>query len=282
MILKVITVVKDDLPGLKRTQQSVLDQSKKVSWTLVTPNDGSATFQYIQELRNSGIVDEIILDTHQGIYSAMNQAIALSRDEEWLWFLNAGDEFANDNTYELVDKCAHVSSNLWMYGGHFLGSQAGRILGEMKTPHKFKPSNQLFAKKYISHQSTIFYAKFLQDLGGFNCKLKIAADWDLMVRAWAVDSGQRIPESLSVFYMGGLSTASRQSGNVELFRIRKIHLGPNYVIKNYWWFGYRVLRNYFVQSVEENLPNFANSARKVRLRVKAVGNKLTADQDIFL
>jgi hypothetical protein len=101
-----------------------------------------------------------------------------------------------------------------------------------------------------------------------------------MVRAWAVDSGQRIPQSLSVFYMGGLSTASRQSGNVELFRIRKIYLGPKYAIKNYWWFGYRLLRNYFVQSVEENLPNFANSARKIRLRVKNIGNKLTIDQDI--
>jgi hypothetical protein len=281
MILKVITVVKDDLPGLKRTQESVLDQSKKVSWTLVTPNDGSATFQYIQELRNSGIVDEVILDTHQGIYAAMNQAIASSRDEEWLWFLNAGDEFANVNTYELVDKYAQNSSNLWIYGGHFLGSNTGKILGEVKTPQKFKPSNQLFAKKYISHQSTIFSGKILQNLGGFNGDLKIAADWDLMVRASELDPGLRIPESLSIFYMGGLSTASRQIGNIELFRIRKIHLGTKFAIKNYWWFGYRLLRNYFVQSVEEKLPNFANSVRKIRLLVKNIGSKLTTEQNVF-
>jgi len=275
MILKVITVVKDDLPGLERTKQSILDQSKKVSWTLVTPNEGSATFQYIQELRNSGITGEIILDMHRGIYAAMNQAIALSSGEDWLWFLNAGDEFANVSTYELVDKYAQSSSNLWMYGGHFLGSHAGKILGEVKTPQKFKPSNQLFAKKYISHQSTIFRAKFLQDLGGFNGNLKIAADWDLMVRASEFDSGQRIPESLSIFYMGGLSTASRQTGNIELFWIRKIHLGPKFAIKNYWWFGYRLLRNYLVQSIEENLPNFVNSARKIRMQIKNIRNKLT-------
>jgi hypothetical protein len=275
MILKVITVVKDDLPGLERTKQSILDQSKKVSWTLVTPNEGSATFQYIQELRNGGIADEIILDTHRGIYAAMNQAIALSSGEDWLWFLNAGDEFANVSTYELVEKYAQSSSNLWMYGGHFLGSYAGKILGEVKTPQKFKPSNQLFAKKYISHQSTIFRTKFLQDLGGFNGNLKIAADWDLMVRASEFDSGQRIPESLSIFYMGGLSTASRQTGNIELFWIRKIHLGPKFAIKNYWWFGYRLLRNYLVQSIEENLPNFVNSARKIRMQIKNIRNKLT-------
>jgi hypothetical protein len=281
MILKVITVIKDDLLGLKRTKKSVLGQSKKVSWTLVTPNDESSTFQYIQELRNSGIAGEVILDTHDGVYAAMNQAIALSSGEDWLWFLNAGDEFVDINSYELVDNYAQSSSNLWIYGGHFLGSQAGKILGEVKTPQKFKPSNQLFAKKYISHQSTIFRAKFLQDLGGFNSNLRIAADWDLMVRASKLDPGRRIPESLSIFYMGGLSTASRQTGNIELFRIRKIHLGPKFAIKNYWWFGYRLLRNYFVQSVEEKLPNFANSARKIRFRVKAVGNNLTKVEEIF-
>ena len=281
MNLKVVTVVKNDLSGLRRTELSISGQSIPVIWSLVTPNDGSQTFQHAQHLLNTGIVSEILLDKHHGIYPAMNQAITSARAEDWLWFLNAGDEFADFKTYQLVSQYGHSSTNAWMYGGHFLGSHGGKILGEVKTPRRFKPANQLFAKKHISHQSTIFRAKFLQDLGGFDNNLKIAADWDLMVRASKIDPGLKIPESLSIFYMGGLSTAARQMGNIELFQIRRIHLGLRYSLKNYWWFGYRLLRNNFVQSFEERFPSFIDSVRRFRLGIKNFVKTRTSKGDIF-
>jgi hypothetical protein len=268
MTIKIITVVKDDLLGLKRTERSISGQSKRVSWIVVTPDDGSVTFDYVKGLSRQGIVEEIILDTHVGIYPAMNQAIASSTGQDWLWFLNAGDELANVNSYELVQKYGQSSNNAWMYGGYILSSPSGNIIGRVKPPQKFKPSNQLFAKNIISHQSTIFLAKFLQDLGGFKSNLKIAADWDLMVRASELGPGLRIPESLSIFYMGGASTVNRQIGNYELFQIRKIHLGSKYAIKNYWWFGYRMLRNYCIRSIEKKFPRFLDYVRKVRHKFK--------------
>ena len=73
MTIKIITVVKDDLLGLKRTERSISGQSKRVSWIVVTPDDGSVTFDYVKGLSRQGIVEEIILDTHVGIYPAMNQ-----------------------------------------------------------------------------------------------------------------------------------------------------------------------------------------------------------------
>jgi len=266
--VKVITVVKDDLEGLKRTEQSIVNQSKLVSWILVTPNDNSQTYEYAQHLIHQNIVDEIILDSGGGVYSAMNQAVVQANQEDWFWFLNAGDEFAAINTYELICQSAMTTVHEWMYGGHYLGSYNGKILGEVKTPARFKPANQLFSKKYISHQSTIFRAKFLQDLGGFRSDLKVAADWDLMVRASKLDPGHRVPETLSIFYMGGLSTAARQVANKELFLIRKRYLGRKYAIKNYWWFGYRLVRNRYVRSFELRNPSMADAIRRIRLQVK--------------
>lgn len=268
MTLQVITVVKDNLPGLLLTERSILGQSSRVSWILVTPNDGSPTFHHAQLLSYRQIVYEVILDKQHGIYAAMNQAIASAKSEDWLWFLNAGDEFAYANTYQLMNQCAQKSINNWLYGGYFLGSQSGNILGEFKAPKNFKASNQLFAKEHISHQSTIFRAKFLKDLDGFNTKLQIAADWDLMVRASKLDPGISIGETVSIFYLGGMSTKARQIGNVELLQLRKKYLGRRLILRNYSFFFYRFLRNYFILKLESIVPDIVNSIRKLKFKYR--------------
>ena len=268
MTLKVITVVKDDLSGLMRTEQSIRGQSEKVSWILVTPDDASKTYLYAQSLLNSEIVNQVIVDEHHGVYAAMNQAIAIAKDEDWLWFLNAGDEFANTNTYHLVNEYRKNSPSNWVFGGHFLGSESGDILGEMKTPQKFHDLNQLFAKKYVCHQSSVFQAKFLKDLGGFDLNFKIAADFDLMVRASKIDPGVGIHESISIFYLGGISTKARQKANFELFQLRKLHLGRRLIIKSHAFYLYRLFRNSILLKLEKITPNFVNSIRRIKFKFR--------------
>ena len=268
LTLRVITVVKDDLSGLKRTEKSVYAQSKKVAWTLVTPDDGSTTYQYAQFLKNSKLVNEVVLDEHKGVYAAMNQAIDLAKDEDWLWFLNAGDEFAATDTYQLVDTFTQVSPTNWIFGGHLLGSEVGSILGEIKAPKVFKASNQLFAKKYICHQSAIFRAKLLKDLGGFDPNYKIAADFDLMVRASKLESGTSMGVTIAIFYLGGISTKARQKANAELLKLRKKHLGSRYITKNYVFFFYRLCRNHVILKLEEKVPNFVNIIRRIKFKFK--------------
>jgi hypothetical protein len=268
LTLIVVTVVKDDLSGLKRTEQSIRGQSEKVSWTLVTPKDGSGTYLYAQSLHDSQLVDQIVIDEHHGVYAAMNQAIATSNGGDWLWFLNAGDEFVNASTYQLVNHFTQNASNQWIYGGHYLGSESGNILGQVKTPQKFQASNQLFAKKYVCHQSSIFRSQFLKDLGGFDLNFKIAADFDLMVRASKLDPGVAIHQSISVFYLGGISTKARQKANFELLQLRKIHLGQRMMIKSYAFFFYRFVRNFLLLKLENKAPNFVDIIRKIKFRFR--------------
>jgi len=268
LTLRVITVVKDDLSGLKRTEKSVYAQSKKVAWTLITPDNGSPTYQYAQFLKNSKLVSDVVLDEHKGVYAAMNQGINLAKGEDWLWFLNAGDEFAATNTYQLVDAFTQASPNNWIFGGYFLGSEVGSILGEFKTPQAFKASNQLFARKYVCHQAAIFQAKLLRDLGGFDLKYKIAADFDLMVRASKLDPGTSMDATIAVFYLGGISTKARQKANAELLQLRKKYLGSRFITKNYFFFFYRLCRNYVLLKLEKKVPNFVNSIRRIKFKFR--------------
>jgi hypothetical protein len=210
----------------------------------------------------------VVLDNGLGIYNAMNLGVFGARSNDWIWFLNSGDEFASPDAYQLIHEAVSSCNKKWIFGGHILGSSDGGVLGEIPSPRTFKPEKQLFAKNHISHQSTIFEAKFLQGLGGFDESYKIAADWDLMVRASRLDSGSSVNAPLSIFYMGGISTKSRSIGNKELLLLRRRHLSFRFIPKSYLWFTYRTMRNSWVQYVEKRFPTFADSIRRFRIGVK--------------
>jgi hypothetical protein len=221
-------------------------------------------------MKDKGIVQDIFYDQGMGVYPAMNISIWNSRPDDWIWFLNAGDTFAAKDSYKIVNKVIEKTKSKWIFGGHLLGTDSGAIIGEVPAPIEFEPSNQLFARKYVSHQSAIFNVRLLQLLEGFNEHFKIAADWELMVRAWKVSKGERITEFLSVFYMGGLSTVNRKQGNLELLRIRNEMLPKKFRFKSYFWFIYRTLRNHFVQKMEDIYPESANAIRKIRLKLRKI------------
>ncbi len=268
MNLVIVTVVKDDIHGLIKTYQSILTQSVKVLWNVVTPFDYSETHQKSKELYEKGHLANLIEDNGSGVYSAMNQAIWSSVPQDWLWYLNAGDVFAASDSYKVVFEKLSYTSMRWAYGGHFLGSEDGQLLGELAAPMEFRISNQLFSKNFISHQATIFQVSLLQELGGFDPFFRIAADWDLISRASKVEPAMRINESLSVFFMGGLSTKSRQQSNLELLELRTRYLPKRYLPKSYMWFFYRCVRNTLVQSIEKRAPEMTNSIRRIRLRLR--------------
>ena len=266
--LFVITVVKDDLEGLMRTSNSVSLQNTKVTWVVISPKDNSPTYEAIIELKWLGIVDLYVEDTGSGIYSAMNLGIQLFDSESWIWYLNAGDEFADPKSVEMV--VAHIvkTNHRWLYGGVFLCTERGKVFAELEAPRNLKIENQLFSNNFVCHQSTIFKVGFLQTLGGFNLNYKVASDWDLIVRALKIDPGERIPAIISKFYLGGYSTSARQKSNKELFALRNLHLGFRYFLPSILWFGYRYFRNYIVLFLEKHLVELVNFLRVAKHRSK--------------
>jgi len=269
----VVTVVKDDLEGLVRTSKSLLKQDLKPDWWIVTPDNSEVTLKKAQEFHQKDIVQKILNDDGHGIYFAMNRAIQETKEDYWVWFLNAGDELPFSNTFQKVREEITKTSSRWVFGGHGLVSESGEILGYIDAPKVISAKNQLFAKRYVSHQSVVFKAQFLRELNGFDTTLRLAADWDLIVRASFVDSGLRIDETISFFHLGGLSTKLRQRGNIELFHLRKKYLGWHATPKNYAWFLYRMNRNQLVLIVERFAPKIADHIRKLRFLIRQNGSK---------
>jgi hypothetical protein len=268
--LMIVTVVKDDLSGLKRTEESVRNCAPKEIWNIVTPFDDSETHKYSLSLLRDGLVNCLIPDEGLGVYSAMNTAIESCSLSAWLWFINSGDQIASKEAVYLINQNIQSGTQRWFYGGHYLASEVGQILGENTAPQNFIVENQLFSKHYVSHQALVVANSLLTEISGFDTRLQISADWDLIVRLSLVEGGTRIDTPLSVFYMGGLSTVARAKGNRELLSLRNKYLPKKFLLKSYYWFMYRSIRNQIVLKIEKKVPKGANFVRKLRFKTRFV------------
>lgn len=266
-MITIITLAKDDLAGLQRTYESLHGSLKYFNWVAVTPNDGSETFEYCKKLEGEGIISKVYLDDGTGIYAAMNTPIVEVADEDWIWYLNSGDEaIFESNFVEILEAESNIGID-WFYGGHYLVSESNITLGYRPPPQKFNPLNQLFAKSYVSHQATFIRGRLLKKLGGFDLQYKIAADWDLLVRANCISSPGVLNAPVATFHLGGQSTKLRNVGNIELFILRKKHLPSKYLLRSLIWFAYRSLRNRGVLIAEDFFPQALDRYRSMRMDI---------------
>ena len=96
--LTIITINYNNLEGLKRTVESVLNQTWQEFEYIVIDggsNDGSA--EYIES--QSEHIDYWVSEPDKGIYNAMNKGIAKARGE-YLLFLNSGDHLYSAKVLE--------------------------------------------------------------------------------------------------------------------------------------------------------------------------------------
>jgi glycosyltransferase involved in cell wall biosynthesis len=118
-LISVITVVKDDVTGVIATLSSVFDQTMSDYEVIV--QDGASTDGTTEALTCFGTwIDDLETAPDEGIYDAMNRALARARGE-WVLFLNAGDTLVDRGVF------ARVSERL-------LGRIGQRSPGQLRAP----------------------------------------------------------------------------------------------------------------------------------------------------
>lgn len=93
-VVSIVTVVRNDVPRLLRTLESVSrEKNEKVEFVVI---DGASTDGTAELIRaHEGLVDRWISEPDAGIYDAMNKAPGLCRGS-FIMYLNAGDELLVD------------------------------------------------------------------------------------------------------------------------------------------------------------------------------------------
>lgn len=201
LFFSIITVVRNDISGLKSTADSIIAQRcRDFEWIVIdgASTDGCVSFLKKLECKNFQWISE----PDKGIYQAMNKGIYRAKGE-YIVFLNAGDFFPEDLTLEFV-KIKLISSEQpadVLFGGATLLFPSGK--SAFRAPKEMT--------KYIwhglpsIHQATYYRGKLLQEIN-YDDSYRISGDYYLISRLYKHGiTSTLLYRSLVNFRVGDLS-----------------------------------------------------------------------------
>jgi glycosyltransferase involved in cell wall biosynthesis len=178
MRFSIITPVYNAEKTIERTLLSVIKQPRKAELEYIVVDGGSQdrTFEIIQKYVN--YIDVFISESDGGVYDAMNKGIGRSAGDI-IGIINS-DDWYNDNALQTVEKAfiEHPDTDI-LYSpiyNYFDGEYLNTFLpGQLDLlPFKFT----------INHPSCFIRRSAYDKLGNYDLSYRIAADYDLILRAY--------------------------------------------------------------------------------------------------
>lgn len=182
----------------------------------------------------------------KGLYDAMNKGIQLAKGD-YIIFLNAGDEFAEEDTLTSVaEQLKGKQLPGVIYGNTDIVDENGNFLRKRRLAPPEKLSWRSFKHgMLVCHQS--FYAK--TDIAqkvpyNLNYKLSADVDWCIRIMKEAEQQGLALWNThmtLSSYLEGGMSVQSHRASLKERFNVMSDHYGKIATIGMHLWFVVRAI-----------------------------------------
>jgi glycosyltransferase involved in cell wall biosynthesis len=211
MKITVITVTYNSAATLVDTVESVLGQTHPgVEYWIV---DGASTDGTLEKLgpyrdRLAGVVSE----PDRGMYDAMNKGIARAKGDV-VAILNSDDVYAHPQVLEWVAACFEATGADCVYG------DLRYVSPDLQTIVRNWVSGEYQAEQFRRgwhppHPGFFVKREVYQTLGPFRTELRIAADYEFMLRVLQAKgrSAAYLPEVLVKMRTGGAS--NRSIGNI--------------------------------------------------------------------
>ncbi|MBD2700679.1 glycosyltransferase [Spirosoma sp. BT702] len=200
--LSIITINLNNVTGLKKTIESVVNQTYS-SFEFIVIDGGSSdgSVQLLEQYAEH--IHHPISESDNGIYHAMNKGIQLATGSYCL-FLNSGDWLADANVVESVfsenPQADIVSGDIYFYD-----NQLGQVKWLVPSPHYV--TARTFFSGMLPHQATFIKRSLFNSLGLYNEQLKIASDWLFFLEALLVKhhTYQHYKGVVAYFNMDGIS-----------------------------------------------------------------------------
>ena len=202
--LSIITINYNNLEGLKRTVESVINQTWQEFEYLVIDGgstDGSAA--YIDS--KSEHLNYWVSEPDQGVYYAMNKGIEVATGE-YLLFLNSGDVLYNNNILLTTKKSLLLDMDI-VYGDLWIEGEQGKGFRNRYPDFIDFP---FLKQTSLGHPSTFIKKELFYTYGLYRTDLKIVSDWAFFVKVFCMHkvSHCKIDHIIAAFYEGGLSTST--------------------------------------------------------------------------
>lgn len=166
MKLSIITINFNNREGLKRTIDSVLNQTwKDYEWIIIDGGSNDGSRELIEQYQQ--YFAYWCSEADRGVYHAMNKGVAKAKGE-YLNFLNSGDAYRDEN---VLQKINDLHSDADIISGQAISMDNHILL--------YQFSGSLFKHLYfstISHQGA-FIRRSLLNKYPYDESLRIVADW---------------------------------------------------------------------------------------------------------
>lgn len=208
MKLSIITICKNDANGLKNTIESVKKQNWHDYEHIIIDGTNDDSTVNILENYNNGLVTK---EPDTGIYNAMNKGTIKARGK-FLLFLNSGDELYEYFTLQKIFDA--VSNDIDIAFGDIELIKDNKV-DQVKLPDQL--DSTFFLRKTLPHQSTFIKRELLLDLGGYDEKFRIVADYAFFVKAFLLNNinYKHIPIIVSKFRMDGISSKAENLPKIK-------------------------------------------------------------------
>jgi len=202
-IITIVTVVLNGKNFIESSLKSSLKQKyKNIELIIIDGGSKDGTLNVLRKFRQS--IDKCLSSKDQGIYDAMNKGIKIARGD-WVIFMNSDDVFYDKYVIRNVfQKFKRINNNVAIVYGdtEVFDNQTSKLVSI--SPHK--ALRELTYRLPIPHQSMFIRRSALLELGLFDIRYSIAADYDLTLK---------ILSKYKVIYRKNIIIAKQRVGGVS-------------------------------------------------------------------
>jgi len=241
-IFSVITINYNNLRGLKRTYESVQNQTARgqIQWIVVDGNSSDGSADFLRE--NSQNIDLLVIEPDKGLYDAMNKGLHLA-ESPYVWFMNSGDVIYTNDVAEKLLLLAKTEPDV-IFGDTMFVHESGRDIGLISKlkPQRFPEKLDKWSFRFgmnLCHQSFIAKKAICPD---YDLQYRQAADVDWIIRILGKNpSNIRFDGVIAGFETGFSSAQHEKKAWKERFAVLSKHYGflPNCI--NHCWIVLRRL-----------------------------------------
>lgn len=216
--ITIITVVLNNLTGIKKTYCSIKRQTiKNFEWIVIDGDSKDGFKEFMKNILGRNCFPIFyISEIDKGIYDAMNKGINMAVGD-FILFLNAGDTLFNEKVVENLFNYlkVHSKENI-IYGNYY------RIFKNKKMLFcKAKKVNYIKHGLPTSHQAILYPSLVLKKIK-YNLLYTVCSDYYITAKAKEIGAKfKKINLTISCFNVGGFSQAKTIPALIESAKIQK-------------------------------------------------------------
>jgi len=204
--VSIITVVYNGVQYIEQTIQSVIAQDyTNIEFIIIDGGSNDGTLDIIKKYKDN--IAHWVSEKDSGIYNAMNKGLKIASGEI-IAILNADDYYPSNTILNVVNHFNKTKADI-VYGNltKFRSIDAKEYFVEIS------PDITIMQKRMgVFHPATFVKKEVYQEVGGFNEKYKLSADYDFMLKVYNQQYDfQYLNKSLAYFRIGGASNTNCNS-----------------------------------------------------------------------